>query len=319
MSNKVYLSRKLPDVAMGELNKICSFDMNHEDRQATREELLEAVKNHVAIIAMLNDKIDSEIISHAGQDLKLIANYGVGFNNIDVKAANSRGIYVSNTPDVLTDATADLAFALLFSAARRVIEGDKIVREKSFSWAPEYMLGYDITGRTLGIIGAGRIGSNFARKALTGFNMRVIYYGRHNNSELDKLGAKFVSLDELLRESDYISLHVPLTPETKYLIGANEFAKMKKTAILINTSRGPVINEKELAHALANKVIAAAGLDVYENEPLVEPELKTLSNVVLMPHVGSATFDTRTNMGLMVARNVEAVLNGHEPVNMVRI
>ena len=319
MSNKVYLSRKLPPLAMEELSKICDFDMNHEDRQATREELLQAVKNHVAVIAMLNDKIDSEIISHAGQDLKLIANYGVGFNNIDVKAANSRGIYVSNTPDVLTDATADLAFALLFSAARRVIEGDKIVREKSFSWAPEYMLGYDVTGRTLGIIGAGRIGSNFARKAMAGFNMRVIYYGRHNNSELDKLGAKFVSLDELLSESDYISLHVPLTPETKYLIGANELAKMKKTAILINTARGPVINEKELANALANKVIAAAGLDVYENEPIVESELKTLSNVVLMPHVGSATFDTRTNMGLMVAHNVEAVLNGNEPINMVRI
>ena len=149
--------------------------------------------------------------------------------------------------------------------------------------------------------------------------MRVIYYGRHNNSELDKLGAKFVSLDELLSESDYISLHVPLTPETKYLIGANELAKMKKTAILINTARGPVINEKELANALANKVIAAAGLDVYENEPIVESELKTLSNVVLMPHVGSATFDTRTNMGLMVAHNVEAVLNGNEPINMVRI
>ena len=319
MSAKVYLSRKLPPAAMEELRKICDFDMNTEDRQATREELSQAFKTHKAVIVMLNDKIDSDLINNAGPDLKLIANYGVGFNNIDVKAANERGIYVSNTPDVLTDATSDLAFALLFAAARRVIEGDNIVREKTFSWAPEYMLGYDITGRTLGIIGAGRIGTNFARKAAKGFNMRVIYYGRHNNPELDALGAKFVSLDELLRESDYISLHVPLTPDTKYLIGADELAKMKSTAILINTARGPVINEKALADALANKVIAAAGLDVYENEPEVEPKLKTLANVVLMPHVGSATFDTRTNMGIMAAHNVEAVLNGREPVNMVRV
>lgn len=319
MSKKVYVSRCLPKKAMEEFARICEFDVNPEDRQSTREELLNAVKNYAAVVSMLNDQIDAELISQAGPDLKLIANYGVGFNNIDVKAANAKGIYVSNTPDVLTDATADLAWALLFAAARRVVEGDKICRTSSFSWAPEYMLGYDITGKTLGIIGAGRIGSNFARKAALGFNMNVIYYGRHNSKELDELGAKLVSLDELLRESDYISLHVPLTPDTKHMLGADEFAKMKPTAILVNTARGPVIDEAELAKALKNHTIAAAGLDVYEREPEIEATLKTLDNVVLMPHVGSATFGTRTNMGLMVARNVEAVLAGNLPPNVVRV
>lgn len=317
MNKKLYISRRLPKIAMEALDKICDYDLNPEDRQATREEILQAVKDHAVIITMLNDKIDAEIINSACPELKLIANYGVGFNNIDVQAAKSRDIYVTNTPDVLTDATADLAWALLFAAARRVIEGNEIVRTKSFAYAPEYMLGYDITGKTLGIIGAGRIGANFGRKAIQGFSMNVIYYGRHNAPELDKLGARLVDLDDLLRNSDYISLHVPLTPQTRHLIGTDELAKMKPTAILVNTSRGPVIDEKALADALNEHVIAGAGLDVYENEPDVEPVLKTLSNVVLMPHVGSATFDTRTNMGLMVARNVDAVLSGKLPPNMV--
>ena len=319
MNQKVYVSRCLPKRAMEEFARICDYDVNPDDRQATREELINGVKNYAVVVAMLNDQIDAELIAQAGPSLKLIANYGVGFNNIDVKAANAKGIYVSNTPDVLTDATADLAWALLFAAARRVVEGDNICRTSSFSWAPEYMLGYDITGKTVGIIGAGRIGSNFARKAANGFGMKVLYYGRHNSPALDELGGKLVTLDELLAESDYISLHVPLTPDTKHLLGASEFAKMKPTAILINTARGPVIDEAALAEALKNHTIAAAGLDVYEREPQIEAALKGLANVVLMPHVGSATFDTRTNMGLMIARNIEAVLAGKEPPTMVRI
>ena len=316
---KVYVSRRLPPTVMEALGKICAYDVNPEDRPASKDELINGVKNYFAVISMLSDSIDADVLSHAGQDLKLISNYGVGFNNVDVKFANQKGIYVTNTPDVLNDATADLAWALLFGAARQVIECDRIVRNESFAWAPEYMLGYDVTGKTLGIIGAGRIGSNFGRKAIKGFNMKVIYYGRHNTPELDELGAKRVSLDELLSESDYISLHVPLTPETKHLIGANELAKMKRTAILINTSRGPVIDEKALAEALKNHVIAAAGLDVYEREPEVEESLKGLKNVTLAPHVGSATFDTRTNMGLMIVRNIQAVIEGNEPPNMVRL
>ena len=319
MNKRVYASRQLPKRVMEEFSRICEYDVNPENRQASREELVNGVKNYAVVVSMLNDQIDADLIAQASPDLKLIANYGVGFNNIDVKAANAKGIYVTNTPDVLTDATADLAWALLFGAARRVIEGDRICRTSTFSWAPEYMLGYDVSGKTLGIIGAGRIGSNFARKAALGFKMNVIYYGRHNSPALDELGAKLVTLDELLRDSDYVSLHVPLTPETKHMLGAEQFAKMKNTAVLINTSRGPVIDEAALAEALKSHTIAAAGLDVYEREPEIYSALKGLDNVVLMPHVGSATFDTRTNMGLMIARNIEAVLAGNIPPNVVRV
>lgn len=319
MNKKVYVTRRLPEKVMQLMDSKFEYDVSPEERLATREELINGVKNYGAIVTMLNDNIDSEIISMAGPDLKLIANYGVGFNNIDVKAANSRGIYVSNTPGVLTDATADIAFTLLFAAARRVIEGDNIVRTSTFAWAPKYMLGYDITGKTVGIIGPGRIGSNFGRKAALGFNMKVLYYGRHNSQELDSIGAQKVSLDELLKDSDFVTIHVPLTPETRHLIGASELAKMKPTAILINTSRGPVVDEKALADALSNNVIASAGLDVYENEPDVEPALKTLKNAVLMPHVGTATFGTRENMGFLVVKNIEDVFAGNEPQNLVRV
>ena len=264
MNKKVYVTRRLPEKVMQLMDKKFEYDVSPEERLATREELIKGVKDYGAIVTMLNDNIDSEIISMAGPDLKLIANYGVGFNNIDVKAANSRGIYVSNTPGVLTDATADIAFALLFAAARRVIEGDNIVRTSTFAWAPKYMLGYDITGKTVGIIGPGRIGSNFGKKAALGFNMKVLYYGRHNSSELDSIGAeKVTELHDLLKRSDFVTIHVPLTPETRHLIGAGELAMMKATAILINTSRGPVVDEKALAEALSKNVIAAAGLDVY--------------------------------------------------------
>ena len=319
MTKKLYVTRKLPEKVMEAFGNLCEYDVNPEDKKASREQLIYAFENYSMIVTMLSDSIDAELISHANPNLKLISNYGVGFNNIDVKAANDKNIFVTNTPDVLTDATADIAWTLLFGAARKLVEGDKIVRTSTFVWSPVYMLGYDVSGRTLGIIGAGRIGSNFARKAALGFNMKVLYYGRHNSPEIDEVGGKLVSLDELLRESDFISLHVPLTPETKHLIGADEISKMKKTAILINTSRGPVIDEEALANALKNHIIAAAGLDVYEKEPEVFPLLKELDNVVMTPHLGSATFDTRTNMGLMIAENIKAVLNGNVPPNLVRI
>ncbi|MBR1486777.1 MAG: D-glycerate dehydrogenase [Synergistaceae bacterium] len=319
MNKKVYVSRRLPDSVMKLLGNICEYDCNEDDRLSTREELINAFKNYAAVITMLNDNIDADLINQAGSDLKLIANYGVGFNNIDVKAANEKGIYVSNTPDVLTDATADLAWALIFAAARRVVEGDNIVRTKTFEWAPKYMLGYDITGKTLGIIGAGRIGSNLGKKAALGFNMKVLYYGRHESSTLEAVGGTRVGLEELLERSDFVSIHLPLTPETRHLIGANELSKMKPDGILINTSRGSVVDEKALADALAKHTIAAAGLDVYEKEPEVTPELKTLKNVVLLPHVGTGTFGTRHNMGLLTIKNIEAVFAGHEPVNMVRV
>ena len=319
MNRKVYVSRRLPNTVMKLLGNICEYDCNDDDRLSTREELTSAFKNYAAVITMLNDNIDADLINQAGPDLKLIANYGVGFNNIDVKAANAKGIYVSNTPDVLTDATADLAWALIFATARRVVEGDNIVRTSKFEWAPKYMLGYDITGKTIGIIGAGRIGANLGRKAALGFNMKVLYYGRHNSLELEAVGGVRTGLEELLERSDFVSLHLPLTPETRHLIGADELSKMKPEGILINTSRGPVVDEKALADALSRHVIAGAGLDVYENEPDVTPELKKLDNVVLLPHIGTATFGTRKDMGVLVIKNIQAVFEGHEPVNMVRV
>ncbi len=318
-NKKVYVTRRLPEKVMDLIAQKFDYDVSPHERLATPEELINGVKNYGAVITMLNDNMNAEIISMAGPDLKLIANYGVGFNNIDVKAANSRGIYVSNTPGVLTDATADIAFTLLFAAARHVIEGDNIVRTSTFAWAPKYMLGYDITGKTVGIIGPGRIGSNFGKKAALGFNMKVLYYGRRKSPELDAIGAEMTGLHDLLKRSDFVSIHVPLTPETRHLIGAGELAMMKATAILINTSRGPVVDEKALAEALRKNVIAGAGLDVYENEPDVEPELKTLKNAVLMPHVGTATFETRENMGFLAVKNIEDVFAGREPQNMVKV
>ena len=273
MNRKVFVSRQMHNTVMRLLGNICEYDVNSDDRAATREELINAAKNYAVMITMLNDNIDAEVINQAGPDLKLIANYGVGFNNIDVEAANAKGIYVSNTPDVLTDATADLAWTLLFAAARRVIEGDYIVRNESFLWAPKYLLGYDVTGKTIGIIGAGRIGENMGKKAALGFNMKVLYYGRHQSLPLE------AGLEELLERSDFVSIHLPLTPATHHLIGASELSKMKPDGILINTSRGPVVDEKALADALARRVIAGAGLDVYENEPEVEAALKGLKNI----------------------------------------
>ena len=319
MNKKVYVTRTLPTYVMKTLGNICEYDVNPEERPATRDELVNAVKNYAAVITMLNDPINADLIAQAGPDLKVICNYGVGFNNIDVKAANEKGIYVTNTPDVLNDATADTAFTLMFACARRVIECDNIVRTGSFMWAPKYMLGYDITGRTVGVIGAGRIGTNFGIKAARGFNMKVLYYSRRASLHLEAVGAQRVGLEELLERSDFVSLHLPLTDSTRHLIGARELAKMKPDGILINTSRGPVVDEKALADALSRHVIAGAGLDVYENEPDVEPALKTLQNVVLLPHIGTATFGTRREMGLMVIRNIEAVFAGKEPPQMVRI
>ncbi|MBR1673108.1 MAG: D-glycerate dehydrogenase [Fretibacterium sp.] len=319
MGRKVYVTRALPRAVMEELGKVCEVTVNDAPRPATKEELLEGVKGRDAIVTMLNDPVTAEVIAAAGPQLRLIANYAVGYNNIDLAEAARRGVWVTNTPDVLTNATADMAWALLFAAARHIPAGDRLVRTGTFAWAPEFMLGADITGRTLGVVGAGRIGRNFARKARHGFDMKVLYAGRHPVPEFEaETEGRFVPLEELLRASDFVSLHVPLTPETRHMIGAKELAMMKPTAILINSSRGPVVEEKALAAALKSRTIWAAGLDVYENEPDVEPELKALDNVALAPHLGTATTGTRYEMGLMVVRNVAAALEGQEPPNVVK-
>ncbi|HAA64756.1 MAG TPA: D-glycerate dehydrogenase, partial [Thermoanaerobacter sp.] len=246
------------------------------------------------------------------------ANYAVGFDNIDLKEATKRRIYVTNTPDVLTNATAELAWALLFTAARRVVEADKFTREGKFTgWAPNLFLGKAVTGKTLGVIGAGRIGQAFAKMS-KGFEMKILYTANTPKEEFEKeTGAKYVDLETLLKESDFVSIHVPLTPHTRHLIGEKELKLMKKTAILINTARGPVVDEKALVNALKNKDIYAAGLDVYEKEPEITEELKTLDNVVILPHIGSATDEARRDMAVLVAQNIIDVIEGRTPRTLV--
>jgi len=313
----VYVTRRIPEAALELLRAETCFDMNPDDRVLTREELLTNVQSRDGVLCLLTDTIDEEILT-AARDAVIFANYAVGFNNVDVRAATAKGILVTNTPGVLTDATADMAWALLFSAARRIVESDKYNRAGNFKgWGPVHFLGLDITGKTLGVVGAGRIGTAFAKRA-KGFDMKILYHDVAPNRPFeDTCGGTFVDLDTLLAESDFISLHVPLIPETTHLIGAREFKMMKKTALLINTARGPVVDELALVEALRSGEIWGAGLDVYEWEPKLSPGLQELGNVVLAPHTASATLETRTNMGIIAVRNLLAGLKGEMPPNCV--
>ncbi len=318
MGYNVFVTRKIPKCGLDLLEKECEVvEVNPEDKVLKKGELVEKVKGRDGILCLLTDKIDADVIE-AAKGAKGFANYAVGYDNIDVKSATKYGMIVTNTPGVLTDATADLSWALLFSVARRIVEADKFVRNKKFeSWMPLGFLGTDIKGKTLGIIGAGRIGTAMASRSI-GFKMKVIYFDPQDNKTLEKeLGAKKVSLDTLLRESDFISLHIPLQDDTYHLISEKEFGIMKPNVILINTSRGSVINEIDLVRALNNKRIAGAGLDVYENEPQLTTGLEKLDNVVLLPHIGSATVETRSKMALMAAENLIKILKGEIPPNLV--
>lgn len=314
----VFVTRKLPGQGLERLRDLCEVTVFPEDRNMTKEELLEIIPGQDAVITMLANPIDSEVIG-AGQKLKVIANYAVGFNNIDLAAATARGIAVVNTPDVLTAASADFAWALLLATARRVVEGDALVRAGRFAgWAPELLLGVEVHGKTLGIVGAGRIGQAVAKRA-RGFAMRILY---HNRTRLPEdvereLGLEYADLDALLKEADFVSLHCPLTPETRHLIGEREFGLMKPTAVLINTARGPVVDEGALVQALREGRIYGAGLDVFENEPALHPGLAELPNVVLAPHIASAGRGTRLQMVDLVVSDVLAVLKGQRPRNLV--
>lgn len=314
----VYVTRKLPGDSLEKLHSLCNVIVFPEDRNITKEELLDVVSSQDALITMLSDPIDSEVIQ-AGKNLRVIANYAVGFNNIDVKTASARKIPVLNTPDVLTNASADFAWALLMSAARRIIEGDAMTRQGQFEgWAPELLLGVEVYGKTLGLIGAGRIGQGVARRA-KGFDMRVLYHNRNRLPDHveEQYHMEYTDLDTLLKESDFVSLHCPLTAETRHLIGERELKIMKPTAVLINTARGPVVNETALVKALEENIIFSAGLDVFEDEPTLSPGLARLPNVVLAPHIASAGVETRSKMVDMVVSGVLAILQGRTPQNLV--
>ncbi len=283
-----------------------------------RDALIEAVPGAAAILTTVTEKIDAETLDAAGDSLQVIANMAVGYDNIDVEAATERGVAVTNTPGVLDETTADTAFMLLLAAARRLGEAERMLRAGQWkAWGPKQLTGPDVWGKTLGIVGMGRIGEAMARRA-RGFGMEILYYARSAKPEAE-LGAERRDLDELLGESDFVSVHTPLCGETHHLIGERELSLMGASAVLVNASRGPVVDEAALADALAEGKIFAAGLDVYEEEPKVHPKLMDLDNVVLAPHIGSASIETRDKMATMAAGNIVAALKGETPPNSVNV
>lgn len=314
---RVLVTRDIPESGIEMLQKKFEVVVNREDVPLTRTQMLEEFPKYDGILSALSDVIDDEIME-AAPSVKVFANYAVGYNNFDVEAGKRRGVAMTNTPDVLSDSTAETAWSLLFAVSRRIVEADRYVRTGQWErFSHKLLLGQDVYEKTLGIIGAGRIGQRFAEKA-RGYHMRILYHNRDRNLDFEKrFNATYVELDELYSESDFISLHCPLTEETRHLVDEDAFKKMKFSAILINTARGPVVDESALVEALKNNEIWGAGLDVYENEPMIHPDLLEMDNVVLLPHIGSATTETRERMSQMAARNIIEVLEGREPINPV--
>jgi glyoxylate reductase len=316
----VLVTRRLPDVAMAAIAERCDITLHDGEFAMPRDELLQAVAGKRGAVTLLTDKVNDEFLDAAGPKLTIVANYAVGFDNIDLDACTRHGVLASNTPGVLTETTADTAWALLMAAARRVPEGDRFLRSKTaWVWGPLMMLGQDVYGKTLGIVGFGRIGQALARRA-KGFGMRIVFHDAYPPPQevVDELGAEQAEdLDTLLAAADFVSLHVNLTEETRHLIDADALSKMKPTAVIVNTSRGPVVDEAALADALATGEIFAAGLDVFEREPEVHERLLELDNVVIIPHLGSATVDTRDAMGMLAAENLIAGLEGRKPPTLL--
>src|SRR6266516_2963664 len=315
---KVYVTRPVFDGAIDRLRREFAVELNTEDRILTKQELIAHLRDKDGALTLLTDAIDLELLQSTPR-LKVVANFAVGFNNVAVDSATQLGVAVTNTPGVLTETTADFAWTLLMAAARRVVEADKFARAGKFkAWGPKMFLGYDIYGKTLGLIGLGRIGQAVARRA-SGFNMKVVFHDAEPIPEqvLQDLRVTPVPLEELLRISDFISVHVPLLAETKHLLSDRTFAMMKPTCVVVNTSRGPVVDEKALVRALKNGKIAAAALDVFEREPEIEPELFDIDNVVIAPHIASASHETRLKMCMMAAENLLASLKGNRPPNLV--
>jgi glyoxylate reductase len=320
---KILVTQNIPAEAYSLLETIGEVDGNHDSTVTwSAEELLARAPGHDYVLCMVTNTIDEQLLQACTEQkprLKLVANMAVGYNNIDVAAATRLGVLVTNTPGVLSDTTADLAFGLLIATARRMGEAERYLRDGKFSgWLPDLLVGAEVHHATLGLIGAGRIGQIMAKRA-GGFDMTVLYYNRHRLplEEEVQWGLHYVTLQELLRQSDFMSIHVPYSQETYHLIGLDELRQMKNTAILINAARGPIVDEKALVHALREGVIAGAGLDVFEREPIVEPELLTMENVVLLPHIGSASVKTRTQMALIASENIVAHAAGKQPPNVV--
>lgn len=317
---KVYITRKFFDEAIDLIKSVADVEIfDGENDPIPREVLKEKIVDIDGLLPMLTDMVDGELMD-LGKNLKVVSNYAVGYNNIVVPDATKRGIIVTNTPGVLNDSTADCAFMLMMAISRRLVEVDKYVRDGKWvkAWGPKMLLGSDVTGKTLGIIGLGRIGQEMVPRA-KGFKMNVIYYNRTPNPENEKkLGVEYREFDDLLKEADFVSLHVPLNDETMHLIGERELKLMKSTAFLINTARGPVIDEKALTKALKEKWIAGAGLDVHNKEPIERDNpLLELDNVIVAPHIGSATTDTRLAMAMKAATNLVAALKGEKPPDIV--
>ena len=319
MRPKVLVTREIPERGLSKIREFFEVDLWTDEAPPPKDVILERIRDKDALVSLLTDPIDEEVFD-AAPKLRIVSQYAVGYDNIKVEEATKRGVYVTNTPGVLTETVADFTFALMLAVARRVVEADRYVREGKWKvgWHPLMMVGTDVYGATLGIVGLGRIGSAVARRA-KGFNMRVIYYDVVRREDLEKeLGIEYVSLDKLLEESDYVSLHTPLTPQTYHLIGEEQLKKMKKTAFLINTARGKVVDQKALYKALKEGWIAGAGLDVFEQEPISPDDpLLELDNVVLAPHAASASYETRSRMAEMVADNLIAFLKGEVPPNLV--
>ena len=318
MKPQVLITHHLPEAAVDLVRQACEVQLDPQDRHLTPEALCQAVRGKAGLICLVTDRIDTQVLA-AGKALKIVANVAAGYDNVDVQAATARGIAVTNTPGAVTDSTADFAWGLLFSIARRIPEADRYIRSGRWTeWQLMVLLGRDIHEQTLGIVGMGRIGQAVARRA-RGFGMRLLYHNRHRlEATLEaELGATWVPLSTLLQEADFVSLHVPLNDTTTHLIGAAELRMMRSTAYLINTARGPVVDEQSLAHALKANWIAGAALDVFEDEPHIAPDLLALENVVLAPHIGSASVATRTKMAMMAAQNLLAGLRGERPPNLV--
>ena len=318
---KVFITRPIPEDGIKMLEKYFDVTVRKTNSPISRKELEAGVKKSDAILTILTDTVDKKLLD-LNPDLKIVSNYAVGYNNIDVDACTKRNILVGNTPDVLTTSTAESVFAHVFGLSKKLIEGNEIMRKNAFpGWGPMYLLGMELKGKTLGIVGAGRIGSEVARMANKGFGMNIVYTNIHKNKKLEReTKAKKVTLDKLLKISDVISIHVPLLPETNHMFGTKEFKKMKNTAFIINTARGPIINEKALVKALKNKDIGGAGLDVFEFEPKRDVGLKNLKNVTMLPHTGSATNAARSAMSRVAAQNIiGALIPGKKPVSILNI